>query len=516
LCGVSTPNFCGKCTSDQQCAGNAGAAVCDTATGACVAGACSIDAGVLGGPPAACPVNAQDICCGVTCEPGAGINACCPGLNGDAYCAGRLDSGQATCRNNVCTTCPPASGNYAVDPNNGNDSTGSGNGSTPGCAFKTITRALQVIGSTPVIATTITVIGPSSVSAGETFPLALPTNVILTTSSGAVTVAVPSGKAGFALSALASAINGGSGAALTISGQNGGANTATFGIVTNTATGVTTSNSPQMSNVTVTNFLDDGILVENSGILRVGAGVTSTLNGAATARRVGLHVTGSGQAIVNVASGATPTHFDANTNHGILVDANGSVTIAGTVTNAGAGQGTVTASGNYAAGIWIQQTPGSPPANAISGLVTFGNTNGNGMRFVGGSNVQLRNSASLGNQGNGIIVSAAGTGTAGNDISKIDLGSAADAGGTYGGNNVQAALGSGNNGGAGICLQVRPNAGTLHAAGNQFVTVDCATSAGTLTLNSGACGNAACMGGVCDLGIVTPTGNSIDVSMCVP
>jgi hypothetical protein len=56
----------------------------------------------------------------------------------------------------------------------------------------------------------------------------------------------------------------------------------------------------------------------------------------------------------------------------------------------------------------------------------------------------------------------------------------------------------------------------LHAAGNQFVAVDCATTAGTLTLNSGGCGNAACMGGVCDLGIVTTTGNGFDVSMCVP
>lgn len=516
LCGASTPNFCGKCTSDQQCAGNTGTTICDVSTGGCVAGTCSIDAGVLGGPPGACPVNGQDICCAATCQPGAGANACCPGLSGDSYCAGKLDSGQATCKNNVCTTCPLVSGNYAVDPNNGSDSTGSGDGSTPGCAFKTITRALQVIGRTPAVATTITVLGASTVGVGETFPLVLPTNVTVTTSGGAVTVSVPSGKAGFVLSAIGSGINGGSGAALTISGQNGNANTATYGIVINTGTGVLTTNGPKVSNVTVTNFLDDGILVENSGIVRIGAGVTSTLNGVTTARKAGLHVTGNGQAIVNVASGAAATHFDANTNHGILVDGMGSVTVTGTVTNAATGQGTVTTNGNYAAGVSIEQTPGTPPLNAISGLVAFGNTNGNGMRFVAGSNVSLRNSGSLGNQGNGVIVSAV-TATAGsNDISKIDLGSPPDAGVTYGGNTLQAALGSGNNGGAGICLQVRPNAGTLNAAGNQFATVNCGTTAGTLTLNSGACGNAACTGGVCDLGIVNTTGNGFDVSLCSP
>jgi hypothetical protein len=250
--------------------------------------------------------------------------------------------------------------------------------------------------------------------------------------------------------------------------------------------------------------------------VRIGPGVTSTLNGAPGARKAGLHVTANGQAIIDVASGATPTHFDGNTNHGIFVDLNGSVTITGTIIDPTTGSGTVTTNGNYLAGVWIEQTPGTPPLNSIKGLVSFGNTNGNGMRIVAGSNVKLRDSVLLGNQVNGLIVSAGVAGAAGNDISNIDLGTTTDAGGTWGVNTFQEPLGSGHNGGAGVCLDVRNNAGVLEAAGNIFRTIDCALSASALRLNAGACDNTACTGGVCDLGIINATGNSIDVSTCTP
>jgi hypothetical protein len=527
LCGVSTPNLCGKCTSDQQCAGNSSGLVCNTGTGQCVAGTCAIDAGItLGGAPAPCAVNGSDICCTGTCQPGAGVNACCPGVNAAAYCAAKISNAQATCVNHVCTACPQVSGanpNYLVDPNGGSDTTGTGDSTTAGCAFKTIARALQVIPASPIVATTITVLGPSTVRTGETFPVTLPQNVTVTTTGGAVVVSVPTGSSGFTLNAVGSAINGGTatfadggtGPGLTINGQNGGANDATFGIVVDTAAGATTGNAPQVTNVVVTSFLDDGILVEHAGIARIGAAVTSTLNGTVAARKAGLHVTGTGQAIIGVAYGLVPTHFDANTNHGILVDTGGSITIVGSVTAAAAGVGTVTTNRNFAAGVWIQQTPGTPPINSISGLVSFGNTNGNGLRLLGGSNVKLRGSASLGNQASGVLVSAPPVAN-GNDISKIDLGTPADAGGTAGGNTLQEPLGSGNNGSAGICLEVRPNAGTLQAAGNIFGTVNCATNGPMLARNIGACGNAACTGGVCDLGITTAIGNGFDVSMCTP
>jgi hypothetical protein len=389
--------------------------------------------------------------------------------------------------------------NYEVDPVYGSDQSGTGDGTTTGCALKTITRALEVIG-TPVVATTITVLGPSSVNANEAFPIALPALVTVTTSAGAVMVNVPAGAAGFTLASPSSGIGGAASAPLTISGQ---CNTATYGIVATTGSQAST----QVANLVVTGFFDDGILVEKEGILSIGPGVTSTLNGTVAARKAGLHVTASGEAIVDVPSGSAPTHFDQNTNHGIFVEANGFVELTGVVTSASAGTGTITTSGNYAAGIWIAQTPGTPPQNIIRGVVSFGATNGNGMRFVTGSNVKVRDSASLGNQASGIIVSST---DANSDISAIDLGN--PTGPDYGNNTLQEPLGAANNGNAGICLNVRANAGTLLGAGNIFGDADCATGASPLTINKSGCSNSGC-GGTCDIGI-TGAGNDVSVSKC--
>lgn len=518
LCGPTTPNVCGKCTADPQCADQAGGPVCDIATGACVAGTCPVDAGVSSGAAVGvCPVNAGDICCTGTCQPGTGANACCPGANSAAFCAMKLNNPHATCDHNTCTACGAVTGNsYTVDPVNGSDQTGTGD-TTPGCGFKTIARALQVIG-TPASTTSIVVVGPSTVAAGETFPIVLPANVNLTTSGGTVEIDVPDGTSGFTLNAPGSGINlgspddAGAGNALVINGRSTG-NMASFGIVVDTGAGVTAANAPHISFVDVTSFVNDGIFVHNAGIVRIGAAVTSTLNGLTNARRAGLHVTGTGQAIIDVPAGETPSHFDDNTDHGILVDENGSVTITGTVTNGATGTGTVTTNDNYLAGIWIEQAPGTPPLNSITGVVSFGNTNGNGMRFVGGSNVKLRGSVLLGNQVNGLIVSA-GAGAPGNDITMIDVGTTGGAGTTFGGNTLQGPLGFGNNSGAGLCLDMGDNAGTLKAAGNIFEANNCATGAHALHFNAGGCDNLACAGGVCDLGVTNGTGNDIDVTMC--
>ena len=53
---------------------------------------------------------------------------------------------------------------YFVDPINGNDLTANGSGrsgaaAAPGCAFKTITRAMQVIPATPPVGTKIILVG---------------------------------------------------------------------------------------------------------------------------------------------------------------------------------------------------------------------------------------------------------------------------------------------------------------------------------------------------------------------
>jgi hypothetical protein len=495
LCGVTTPNQCGKCTADSQCAGNAAGTVCNTTSGTCVAGTCTAsDAGA----PAACPVNASEICCGTSCATSVGAHPCCSDDPGStAYCTAQLGM-SATCVGNACTACPAVTNGQYTVASGGSDTTGTGAGGTPGCAFASITRAIEVIGPNPALASTITVAGPLTVGAGETFPITLPTRVTVTTSSGAVTVDVPSGKSGFELSAPNSGITGGASAPLTISGQT---QIATYGILVTTGSAAST----QISNLTVTSFLRDGILVENAGVLTIGAGVTSTLHGLATARRAGLHVTGAGSAIITVPSGMTPTHFDGNTDHGIFVDSNGSITLTGSVTSPTTGVGTITTSGNYAAGVWVQQIAGGPQ-NLIDGLESFGATNGNGLHFFAGSNIRVRNSASLGNANNGVLVSTQGNGS--DDITKIDLGTAADAGAGLGNNVFQEPLAmAGHNVGSGICLNAKANTGTLSAEGNTFSAANCATAAAALTATAGRCANNT------DLGIIG-AGNDVDVSLC--
>jgi len=254
-------------------------------------------------------------------------------------------------------------------------------------------------------------------------------------------------------------------------------------------------------------------LVQNGGVLSIGAGVTST------GSPDGLHVTGNGtpSVTINVPSGGAATHFDTNTVHGILVSNSGSISLTGAVTSTAAPPvGTITTSHNTAAGIWVEQTPGTPPQNTITGLVSYANT-GNGLRFVGGSNVKLRGSVSLGNAASGVIVSAgaAAAGAASNDISKIDLGDPSDAGGSIGGNTLQAPFGAGQNGNAGVCLAMRANAGTLSAAGNAFSTLNCATATTNVFTNKAGCGNAcAANATVCDIGFAG-VGNDVNVSLCM-
>jgi hypothetical protein len=506
LCGVTTANLCGKCTADSQCAGNAAGAFCNTTTGACGAGTCT---GTGANPPVVCSFNSADICCTTACQPGAptGAKSCCPGTAGDTYCATQLGA-SATCSNGTCSTCVAGSGTaYTVDPVNGSDTAGNGNianGNPATCAFRTITRALQVIGNAAAFGVTVTVIGPSTIpnTVAETFPLAIPQNVSIVTSGGAVTVNVPQARTGFVLNAPNASLAGGAGLAFTISGQG---NKAAFGIIASSASSTGTS----IANLTVSSFGTAGILVQNAGVLSIGAGVTSTGN------PDGLHVSNTGKVTIDVPSGAA-THFDTNTVHGVLVSDNGSIVLTGAIASAAVPPvGTVTASHNTAAGIWVEQTAGTTAQNTITGLVSYANA-GNGLRFVGGSNVKLRGSISLGNAASGVIVSAGtAAGAATNAIGNIDLGDPTTVvGGSYGSNTLQAPLGMGGNGSAGVCLAMRANAGTLLAAGNAFSAVNCAATAGTVTLNDKGCGNvAACTGSVCDIGY-SGAGNDINVSLC--
>jgi hypothetical protein len=460
-------------------------------------------------------VNASDICCATVCAPAAGTVPCCPedptDPNAIKYCTQKLGVG-ATCQSNVCTKCGAASNfNYVVDPNNGDDSIGTG-ASTAGCALKTITRALQVIPPNPLLPVTITVLGASTVkeSNGEKFPITIPKGVTITTSGGTVTVNVPT--IGFAMGAPNSALMGAAPSSLVISGIN---STGSNGIVASLGSDATT----QIANLDVTGFADDGIRVQGTSVLSIGSWVSSTKNGTATGSRSGLHVT-DGHAIINPAAN-TVTRFDENTRHGIEVDGSGFVTLTGTVTDAVAGTGTVVVRANDNAGLWIAQTGNNPPQNVVSGLVSFASPHGPaGIEILAGSNLKLRSSVSLANAQAGVRVEVgSGSSTdagaaASNDISMIDLGSAAE----DGKNVFQASLGMNPNGGAGICLSMKANLGaTLSARGNVFEANNCATTAAPLTANKVDCIS---LSGVLDLGFETvgiPDGgvpNAIDVLKC--
>jgi hypothetical protein len=509
ICGIPRPNFCGKCTSDQQCAGITGKPVCNTTTGQCAPGLCLADGGsvVASNPPALCPANSSDVCCASACVPAAGAFSCCPqdptDLNARTYCTKKLGSG-ATCLGNVCTKCSAASNyNYTVDPQNGDDSIGTGD-STAGCAFKTITRALNVIPPNPPFPVTIMVLGGSTVqeSNGEKFPIVIPKGVTITTSGGTVTVDVPPMNTGFELSAANSVLRGAAASTLVISGSG---NTGSVGIVASLGSDDTT----QIANLDVTGFLDDGILVMGTGVLSIGSWVSSTKNGTGTGPRSGLHVI-DGHAIISPAANSV-TRFDDNTLHGIEVDGSGFITVTGTVMDAAAGTGTVVARRNGDAGLRISQSGNTTPQSVVSGLVSYASPNGQaGIHIFAGSSVKLRNSVSLANAHAGIRVDTSGA-TGSNDISKIDLGSAAD----NGNNIVQAALGMNPNGGAGICLSLKTNSGaTLSARGNVFEANDCAATAAGLTINKVDCSGFVDLGledvGTADAGVP----NTIDVSKC--
>jgi len=554
-------NKCGPCTSDSQCAANHFCATSGASAGECVASACATTTGGGstatpgangGAPPGTCTAApTTDMCCTISgaaecilSPTGGGITTCCPGSTGNANCQTALADSHAVCSNNVCTSCAALSGNtYIVDPINGSDTSGTGNPQTgggaaaPACALRTITRALQLIGPTaPTLATTIEIIGggatTATVSAGETFPLIIPSNVTITTkaNSGAVSVTVPNGRNGFTFAgngtaAQTNTIEGTTGSSLTITSANNGGND---GIVTGPASTAIVN----ITKLSVTGMANDGIRVLG-GTTTIGAGVASNNNGPAAGGGAGtgngLNVTG-GEAVINVTgAGVAGTTFNGNGQHGIIVTQGGYVNITGTVASATAGTGTITTNANYYAGVWLQQTPpggtGTVPTNTISGLVSFGNTNGHGMRIITGSSVTVRSSAFLNNTGDGVLISAVpGAIGTNNSVAGIDLGS----GNASGLNTFQAVTAGPHNGAAGICIalaNVTP-ANTLLAQGNQFqeaTSCTATTGAPTLLENPNGCANnpGQCAGGICDLGLQNTGGggastNTFDVTHCTP
>ena len=422
--------------------------------------------------------------------------------NADASADASADANADANDAGPCTAV--TSGIYYVDPLNGLD-TGTGN---LGCPVKTITYALSLIGAA-AIPTSVYVEPTGTVAAGETFPIVVPQNVTIRTDPAAASdalVAIASATLpAFRMASPLSTISH-----LIIDGQT---NTGLSGIEVLSGSTATTT----IDHLRVRNMAGPGVRVRDSGllaggVLSIGAGVVATANGTAIARSSGLVINGGGAVSISNAAGATavdPTHFDGNTEHGILVTGRGKLTILGT-----AAMGTVTANGNHFAGLFIAQNPaladggGAPPMSTIDGLMASNTVAGNGVHLEGGSQVQIRSSIFIGNAGSGLIVvshPAGGGALISDDVRGIDLGLAAVPA-VAGKNEFQplSDAGAGRNAGAGVCLSVTANVGAqLQAAGNFFSGQDCTqTIAGSISRDK-----TGCIGSV-DVGIVGGAGNS--------
>ncbi|HEY5091618.1 MAG TPA: hypothetical protein VIK30_16680, partial [Polyangia bacterium] len=505
ICGAVAANSCGACATDSQCQADAHygpSTICKTTgvgSGTCASAACAAS-----GP---CASNPGDFCCGNLCTPGN----CCA----DADCAANPMFGSIyRCVNHSCTGCAAATGNkYFVDPVGGNDATATGSGiaggiASPSCSFKTVTRALQVSGGFAVGGTQIVIVGQSGqtvvLDAGESLPIVVPSNVAIATVNGPIRLNLPASVdpnfgniAGFQLGGDQASIVPDAAAPITI---DGAAQTSGIGIGVAPGAGKTTA----ISYVTVQNTGGNGIAVSN-GTLNLGQGVTVTGAGTALKRRDGLNVAG-GTVNINVAAGKAPTAFNNNTQHGIYVTGAAVVNILGVPVSPANGQGTVVANGNFFAGLRVFEAPGTAGLSSVNGLVTWTNAQ-NGLRLSGGSKIKIRNGVFLDNGLNGVYIAFYDGTAAGNDLSGIDLGNAGDPGR----NQLQAALGSGPNL-AGLCIGMAAGQGTLTlgAEGNIFSgPTDCTGSNATI-VRSPVCG------GDVDLGVVAAagTGVTVDLATC--
>jgi hypothetical protein len=498
ICGLSTPNKCGKCTQDSQCTADANygpSTMCNPTTGQCVSSTCA----AVTAPPTACTANATDICC-----PGAAAsNVCTHGTNccSSADCSGMTPN----CNAGTCGACaaPAPGGPYLVDPSTATDAGRTGNGAA--CAFKSIKAALDYVASLKLaVHATIKVEGTAALgtATGETFPIAIPAGVTITGDSAmAPTILVPAAQVGFTMSAPDSVLS-----TFTVDGQS---NTAQQGLVVATGSDATT----KIDHVVVKNMLGDGIGVGDAagqnkgGVLAIGYGVSSTGNGTALARANGLTVNGHGAVTVTGQVGADKTSFDSNTQSGIAVTGLGKITLTGDVGATPPTTSTVTANGNYGAGVLIANTPGAPPSNALTGLAAWNTTLGSGLVLTAGSAVKVRAGSFLGNTDSGARVTEYNDGVMiVDDVTLIDLG--ASAAGDPGLNVLQAPIGMSPNKGVGLCLAIAKNKGQqLTAAGNTFAQgaafVDCSKNPANPALTH----NVTCTLGV-DVSVLGPAANS--------
>ncbi len=396
---------------------------------------------------------------------------------------------------------------FHVDPVNGSDapsSTGSGTASgsaSSACALRTITHALTLLPASAPAGTQIIVDVTADVQTGESFPIAVPANVLVLGAAGAtVRVRPTAGTSGFNLATSGSALRN-----LQLDGQNA---QALHGIV------ATTGASSEVTLVDVSGFQLAGIRAQG-GVLGLGGGTSSHENGTSSQAAPGLRVLGDAVVAITGGTVAAPTSFSLNTGPGIDVREAGSIKLSGTVSVGPLGAGTVVALKNGDQGLRIEQAlttlPPFPPQSVVDGLVASTNAS-MGVEIFGGSAVRLRNGVFVKNGVDGVRVSGNPNGNPGqdfDDVSRIDLGTAGITP-SYGKNVLQDP--SATNQGVGLCLDLINAPASvgqvLKAAGNVFgPAADCSTM--NVTLTRGACaGNP--KGAVGIQGAL----DTINVSMC--
>jgi hypothetical protein len=474
ICGITTMNVCGNCSSDAQCVMALGAGnICNTSTGKCVSNSCTTVS-------TACAANAADVCCAI-----AGSNVCVPGT----CCSNSDCTGNTSCVNHVCTTCPsPSPGVLAVDPAQlpGAPPTGA---DIDGCRFKFISDALNTF---PSPAATIKVYGTAPLTGNETMctahtgeclPLIIPPGVTITgaSPSPAPTLVVPMNVTGFVLDTPGAVLRN-----FTVEGANSfGTPAGNIGILSDVGLVVSPSPAPAIDHVTIQNFNADCIFANGSGaVLFVNGGVTAK-NCAS-----GLNLTASSFVAIN-GVGADTITFINNRNQGVIVN-NSTLNAVGTLKPPGLSSlpSSLQLLSN-GAGMTVQ----SGTVN-MSGASISGNTD-NGVAVQGGANLRLRDCYVLRNGGAGIDVFGTGS------LTGIDIGTSGD----FGRNALQLPPPQ-NNVGAGICNQTSHS---LEAEGNFFSAVDC-TQSPSPSPSPVAKGNSCTTGGS---DVANTSTGTINVSNCV-
>jgi len=417
---------------------------------------------------------------------GGGASGGHAGAGGGSACTTTAQcAGSQVCIASVCTPCDSvvfSSGNtvYFVDPVNGSDSNGTGSGQSGGqlsnaCAFKTITRALQVIGSpTQASGAIVKLKGNASAASGETFPISVPQYVVIQGATAPVTITLSAAKVGFNFAGTGSVLKD-----LVLEG----------GGTSDVAVRLPTADvAATLDAVTVQNTAATGVNVL-AGTLTLLAGTTVQMAGTTQARQEGITVEGTGKLVAKIATGKVSVI--KNTAQGIHVIGRGSVVLEGVVTSNTTAipttyAGTIVISQNNGADIELNQTGATPPLNTIKGVLATGSVTSDGLLILGGTAANVRKSVFVGNGLSGIHLSHTGTKANGvNDVTAVDLGKATDPGL----NIVQGANDQLNNKGAGICINLDPaQTQVVSAQGNLFAVTDCSVTTSTLTKNAGVCG----------------------------